>query len=542
MEVVERAVGVNGSADERPQAADASELLEVRGVFKRFGGTQALGDVGMRLKAGEIVALLGENGAGKSTLIKILAGVYALDAGSISLSRRRTSTHAAATPADRLHPSGPRPHRLDDRGREHLPDARLSASPRPDRSRTRRAARAGVALDKLGADIDPDAAHPEPQRAPRSRWSRSPARWRPMPRSWCSTSRPRACRPTRSSRLFTRLAPPARSRRRHDLRLASARRGVRDRRPHGRAARRPRRGRARRRADDAGRNDPAHRRPRAVAGVQPAGRAPGSAAARASQSVMIGAVGPIDCRHPRRRDRRLRRAARRRAGERSAGRCSASMPLDRRTQSCSTAGHARARSPREAMALGVNLVCADRVGESIMPNLTVRENLFLNPLAAGSGAVFAARARGARAAPRAELGDEVGLRPNDPKLADRAAFGRQPAEGRRRALAASAVKTLCVRGPDRRRRRRREGRDLPAVRRRAAGRARRSSSSRPISRRSPRSAIARSVFDRGRVVAELAADDLSIENLLAAASANIGAERRMARRPDGSARGAHAVH
>ena len=40
------------------------------------------------------------------------------------------------------------------------------------------------------------------------------------------------------------------------------------------------------------------------------------------------------------------------------------------------------------MAQGVNLVCADRVGESIMPNLTVRENLFLNPLAAGLGPCF----------------------------------------------------------------------------------------------------------------------------------------------------------
>jgi len=84
VEAVERAVGVNGSAVERPQAADASELLHVRGVFKSFGGTEALADVGMTVKAGEILALLGENGAGKSTLIKILAGVYALDAGQVS--------------------------------------------------------------------------------------------------------------------------------------------------------------------------------------------------------------------------------------------------------------------------------------------------------------------------------------------------------------------------------------------------------------------------------------------------------------------------
>ena len=45
--------------------------------------------------------------------------------------------------------------------------------------------------------------------------------------------------------------------------------------------------------------------------------------------------------------------------------------------------HVAVSSPREAMARGINLVCADRVGESIMPNLSVRENLFLNPVAAG---------------------------------------------------------------------------------------------------------------------------------------------------------------
>ena len=96
MEAVERAVGVNGSANGRPQASDASELLQVRGVFKSFGGTEALVDVGMTLKAGEILALLGENGAGKSTLIKILAGVYTLDAGQHQLSRRRRHSRACA--------------------------------------------------------------------------------------------------------------------------------------------------------------------------------------------------------------------------------------------------------------------------------------------------------------------------------------------------------------------------------------------------------------------------------------------------------------
>ena len=60
------------------------KILVVRGVSKQFGGTQALSDVGMDLKAGEILALLGENGAGKSTLIKILAQVYTLDKGTVT--------------------------------------------------------------------------------------------------------------------------------------------------------------------------------------------------------------------------------------------------------------------------------------------------------------------------------------------------------------------------------------------------------------------------------------------------------------------------
>ena len=97
MEVGARVVGAVGSADGRPRAADAGELLQVSGVFKSFGGTEALADVGMTLNAGEILALLGENGAGKSTLIKILAGVYTLDDGAVTLSRRRRrSTRCAA--------------------------------------------------------------------------------------------------------------------------------------------------------------------------------------------------------------------------------------------------------------------------------------------------------------------------------------------------------------------------------------------------------------------------------------------------------------
>jgi len=71
---------------------------------------------------------------------------------------------------------------------------------------------------------------------------------------------------------------------------------------------------------------------------------------------------------------------------------------------------------RGAMRQGVNLVCADRVGESILPGLSVRENFFLNPLAAGRpSAAWLAPAEECADARR--LGEIVGLRPNDPNLA-----------------------------------------------------------------------------------------------------------------------------
>lgn len=58
-------------------------LVLMEGIEKSFPGVHALSDCRFELRAGEVHALVGENGAGKSTLMKVLAGVYAKDAGRI---------------------------------------------------------------------------------------------------------------------------------------------------------------------------------------------------------------------------------------------------------------------------------------------------------------------------------------------------------------------------------------------------------------------------------------------------------------------------
>ncbi|MBB5941123.1 sugar ABC transporter ATP-binding protein [Xanthomonas sp. 3307] len=60
-------------------------VLEAQGLSKAYAGVAALEDVALRLRGGEIHALMGQNGAGKSTLIKLLTGVTAADAGRIVL-------------------------------------------------------------------------------------------------------------------------------------------------------------------------------------------------------------------------------------------------------------------------------------------------------------------------------------------------------------------------------------------------------------------------------------------------------------------------
>jgi len=79
----------------------SAPVLSVRHISKRFGGTQALDDVSLKVEKGSVLALLGENGAGKSTLIKILAGVHMPDSGEILY--QGTGTDASQLPIAFIH-------------------------------------------------------------------------------------------------------------------------------------------------------------------------------------------------------------------------------------------------------------------------------------------------------------------------------------------------------------------------------------------------------------------------------------------------------
>jgi len=81
-------------------ASDGHPYLSLRGISKHFGGVSALKDIDLDIRAGEVLALVGDNGAGKSTLIKIIAGAYKADEGEIFVEGRKVRIE---TPADAKH-------------------------------------------------------------------------------------------------------------------------------------------------------------------------------------------------------------------------------------------------------------------------------------------------------------------------------------------------------------------------------------------------------------------------------------------------------
>jgi len=73
---------------------DETLTLDARGISKAYPGVQALQDVSLQVRRGEIHALIGENGAGKSTMMKILFGVVQPDSGTIAVNGKTVHVHS----------------------------------------------------------------------------------------------------------------------------------------------------------------------------------------------------------------------------------------------------------------------------------------------------------------------------------------------------------------------------------------------------------------------------------------------------------------
>jgi branched-chain amino acid transport system ATP-binding protein len=85
-------------------------MLELSGVDAGYGAFQALFGVSMRVDAGEAVAVIGSNGAGKTTLLRVISGLLAPSAGTMTME----GTDRIATP----------PHKIIETGIGHVPEGR----------------------------------------------------------------------------------------------------------------------------------------------------------------------------------------------------------------------------------------------------------------------------------------------------------------------------------------------------------------------------------------------------------------------------------
>jgi branched-chain amino acid transport system ATP-binding protein len=74
-------------------------VLKVAGISKRFGGLQALSDVGITIERGQVYGLIGPNGAGKTTFFNVITGLYTPDSGTFELAGKPyepTAVHEVA--------------------------------------------------------------------------------------------------------------------------------------------------------------------------------------------------------------------------------------------------------------------------------------------------------------------------------------------------------------------------------------------------------------------------------------------------------------
>ena len=387
-------------------------------VAKAFGGTQALRSVSLHVARGEIVALLGENGAGKSTLIKILGGIHAADAGAVMIDGA---------------PYAHTPGRVDARQAvafihqdlglidwmtvaENMALAQGFALKRGLINWRSAEDTAAAALARVDCQFDPTTRVGDLTRTEKSLVAI--ARALAVDCDFLVLDEPTASLPADEvERLFEALRPLRAkgvgmiyvSHRLDEIfRIADRAAVLRD------GALVGIRDVVHTDADElvsliVGRKTRDVERPSADNGET----------VLEVRDLTTANAGPIDL--TIRRGELVGLVGLRGAGHESISRAlfgaeesSGQVLLQGREPDLS--------SPRAAMREGVGLVARDRIIESIAPSLTIRENAYLNPAAAGRG-LFDFKLTGREEHEATELGGSLGLSPNDPTLAIEALSG-----------------------------------------------------------------------------------------------------------------------
>ncbi|QEN85722.1 sugar ABC transporter ATP-binding protein [Labrys sp. KNU-23] len=389
------------------------EALRFENVVKAFGGTRALKGVSLEVGRGEVVALLGENGAGKSTLIKILGGIFRADDGQITIGgeayRHRANARGQRQSVAFIH---------QDLGLVEWMTVAENMGLSQGFSRRwlggidwREAERkAETALKLVGCDIDPTLRVHSLSRTEKSLVAI--ARALVVDCDFLVLDEPTASLPADEvERLFEAVR---RLRERgvgmiyvsHRLdeifRIADRVVVMRD-------------------GLKVGEKPVAETTPDELVSMI-VGRSTLELFRKAEfhsgqarvvlRDVVTPAAGPVS--FEVRQGELLGLVGLRGAGQEDIGRSlfgavphRGSITIDGQAPDLS--------SPRAALKAGVGLVARDRMEESLAPSLSIRENAFLNPKAAGRP-WYAPRSPSVEARLASELGEAVGLRPNDPDL------------------------------------------------------------------------------------------------------------------------------
>lgn len=386
----------------------SSALLEVRNLDKTFFATRAAQDVSFDVDAGEIVSLLGENGAGKSTVIKMLAGVYRPDAGTMRLGGQPLETAGVRSKISFVHQN----LGLIDWMTVAENIAQVLGYPRKFGLIDHRGVRAQAerVLEQVGGGIDPDARIVDLPRTERSLLAI--ARGLVSEPDLLVLDEPTASLPANDvERLFgvlrqlrdTGVGMIYVSHRLDEIYEISSRTVVM--RNGQVVAERPVEGLSHSELVEL------------IVGHEtstPAFDPPTSDVRVRLDRVEVGGAGPVSLTVARGEVVAL--CGLRAAGQDSIGRALAgALPLSSGTVSIDEKVR-RLRSPADAVAAGVGFATSNRETESVAAGLTVRENLFLNPSVWGRKLFrwFGHRAEARDAYVQIKA---FGVRPDDPELA-----------------------------------------------------------------------------------------------------------------------------